>query len=630
MAFIACTFVAPYEANAFSLFGFHLWGEKEPDPSDFSLPDPTPYTVTFTVEEAPEAEDKKLVKKLENSSQLVSQVKNLPSGVTGLKARALSDFEQLVARLYAAGHYGGLVSITIDGVPLQQSLEDPKEIEVRPVPVNIVVKPGPLFTFGTANVTYAGPVTSEDRVLPDASSLGIVEGEAAFSAKVLSAEKAALKAMADKGYPKAQIAQRSLVADHNSNELDVTLRVESGRKAFFGPVTVVGATKVDPEFIKEYALIPEGKQFDGKLLQDSEQRLRDLEVFASLRIQPIGEIQPDGTLPIQISVAERPEHVFGFGANWSSNEGIGVEGYWRHRNLFGQAEKLQLSGSVGNIDSAASDDLEYDVRLGFEKPGAFGPTTSFTSSLGAKQENPDNYRSRSISSDFFFIKQFDEFLEGRLGGELYFANEEDVFGMQDYFLLGVPGYVVYDDRNDKLNPTKGTWATAFVEPAYDAIGNSPLLFSRLSVTGYLPIGKDDRFVLAGRAATGSIVAERLTQIPAARRFYLGGGGTVRGYAYKNIGPRIGDDVTGGRSFMLFNGELRARVTDNFGVVGFIDAGAAYDPILPNFSEPLKVGVGGGIRYYTPVGPLRLDIGVPLEPDNNDPSFALYVGIGQAF
>ena len=115
-----------------------------------------------------------------------------------------------------------------------------------------------------------------------------------------------------------------------------------------------------------------------------------------------------------------------------------------------------------------------------------------------------------------------------------------------------------------------------------------------------------------------------------RRYYVGGGGSVRGYAYRNVGPRVSGEVIGGRSFFETSTEIRTRITETFGVVGFVDAGAAYSSQFPDFSEELKVGVGAGLRYFSPIGPLRLDFAVPLAPDKDDPDFAIYVGLSQAF
>lgn len=629
LLFCASAGLPYHHAQAFSLFGYHLWGEKEQASSiDVDVPDPTPYKVDFTFQDTP---PDGIESELKSKSVLVSEIEQLPSGASGVLARANRDFERLIATLYADGYYGGLVAINIAGTPLKQAILHPDKLKKRPVPIVVHVTVGPQFAFGSATVRYDGDILRHDAdSLPDAQQLGLIAGEPALSDKVLDAEKQAVLALTARGFPFAKVEDRSLLANHADRQLKVSLVLDSGPYARFGPVTVSGTEKVDPEFVRGFANIPQGTQWDEKVLQAAEDRLRGLEVFSSIRFQPADQLDMNGELPIMLIVEDRPGKVYGFGANYSSNEGLGINGYWRNRNLFGQAERLTVSGSVGQLIATGNEEIEYAARVTFEKPGVFDPQTSFSTSFAAVQENPDNFRSKSISYDAYLQRQFTDALWGRAGGELYFANENDVFGINDYFLVGIPAEVKYDTRNDALNPITGLDGRVRIEPAYDFTGKDGLFFSEARLAGFYPLLNSDRFVLAGRASVGSIIAPSSQSVPASRRFFLGGGGTIRGYAYKNVGPRIGDEVAGGRSFLLFNGELRTRVTENFGLVGFVDAGTAYSTIYPDFAEPFSVGVGGGIRYFTPVGPLRLDVGLPLEPRRNDPSFAVYVGLGQAF
>ncbi|SDQ92067.1 autotransporter assembly complex family protein [Pseudovibrio sp. Tun.PSC04-5.I4] len=629
---IALVLCISVRTEAFELFGYHLWGEKSESAEDSSvgIPDPTPYTVDFHVkgESAEEVSDTE--SDLQSASLLVQDIKQLPSGTSGVLARATKDFERLIGKLYEDGYYGALVTISVAGMPLNQAVLHLEKITERPVPVHIEVDRGPLFHFGEATLSYRGPVSSQGLQLPAAQSADLLEGDPALSAKVLNAEARAVKAVKDNGYPFAKVGDRSLLANHASQTLKVTLVIDSGPYAKFGPVTVSGTENMDAGFVQQYADIPQGAQWDTKILSKAENRVRGLEVFSSVRMQPADSVGPDGELPLEIIVVERPRKVFGFGANYSSNEGVGVEGYWRHRNLFGKAERLSVAGTVGQLLAVDNEQIEYSARVTFEKPGIFDPTTSFSTSLAAVQENPDNFRSQSISYDAYLQKDFDETLSGRAGGEIFYANERDVFGDNDYFFISIPAELTYDTRNNKLNPIRGVEAKVFFEPAYDLRGDEGIFFSQGSISSYLPIVGTDRVVLAGRVSAGAIVAPSVQDVPASRRFFLGGGGTIRGYAYKNVGPRLNGEVIGGRSFILFNGEIRTRITENIGVVGFIDAGAAFETQLPSFDNPFSIGVGGGLRYFTPVGPLRLDIGVPLEPEQNDPPFVIYVGLSQAF
>lgn len=611
----------PAPAQALDLFGWWPFGSSRGE-SETAVVDPFPYTVALTLTGG----DADLKEKLESASLLVDDAERPPSGEAGLIARANSDFERLVGRLYVEGYYAGTVDIRIAGVTLETALRMPSLPGPRPVPVAIRVSAGPLFTFGKLSVESEGPAGQ----VGSPQSYGLVPGDTANSDKVLRAEQRIVADLKATGHPFARIERREIVADHATNRLDVRLVAAPGEAARFGAVSVSGTEVTDPDFVVTQAMLPEGETYSPQAIDRATKRLSDLGIFSSVRIVPGEQVGPDGRLPMTIEVSERKRNVIGVGANWSSSEGFGVESYWRRRNLFGRGELLSLEGSIGRLGDNSLSDLEYAARIAFEKPGAFGPLTTFTTSLSAKQEIPDAYRSRHVTLDAFVRREFSEHLSARVGAEVQFADETDVFGKRTYLLGGVIGELAYDTRDDRLNPTKGLNAVIFAEPAYDARGKTFMLFTRGQVAAYQALDDAKRFVLAGRVGAGSIVAPSVRSVPAARRFFSGGGGSIRGYAYRNVGPRLGGEVTGGRSYVEASAEIRMKVTDTIGLVGFVDAGNSFSSIYPDFSQGLKVGVGAGIRYFTPVGPLRLDVAVPLNPEKDDPSFAVYVGLSQAF
>ncbi len=606
-------------ANAFDLLGWNPFGSGQEDTE--SVPDPLPYEAKLTVSRGNED----LATDLESASLLVQQQEKPPSGEAGLIARALSDRERLVAKLYADARYGGTVDITISGVSLEAALERGDLPDARPARVAIFVTPGPLFTFGNVSVSARGGDLSTDP-----SFWGLTTGDTAASGKILSAEKQMISVLRGRGYPKASIAERRITADHEKNSLDVTLIADTGPKATFGQVSVNGTAVTDPDLVVQQAMLPQGSVYSPEDISRARKRLNDLGIFSSVRIVE-GDIEgPDGALPIMIEVSERKRHVIGAGASWSSTEGFGVEAYWRRRNLFGRGELLSVEGSVGRIGNESLEEQEYSARIAFEKPGVFGPLTSFSTSLEARQENPDAYKSQTLTYDAYLKREFSEQLKGRAGAEVFFADEEDAFGEDRYLLFGLPAELTFDNRDDKLNPSKGVFAALFAEPAYDTLNSNAMGFVKGTVSSYFALDEAKRFILAGRVSAGSIFAPSVEAVPASRRFIAGGGGSIRGYAYRNVGPRVNGEVTGGRSIVELSGEVRVKLTDTIGVVGFVDAGNAYENSLPDFSEELKVGVGAGLRYFTPIGPLRIDAAIPLDPGQDDPDFALYVGLSQAF
>ncbi|WP_306148538.1 MULTISPECIES: autotransporter assembly complex family protein [unclassified Roseibium] len=612
--------LAPQPAHAFEIFGWKFFenGKEE----EAAVPDPIAYEAEVAVSERSDAD---LTEEITATSLLVQQVKKPPSGEAGLIARSLSDRERLIARLYADGRYGGTVSISLNGLPLESALERAGLPDGRPVQVKILVDPGPAFTFGTVTVQSPGGELSTDPTF-----WGLAPGEPAGSGKILSAERRIVTMLRGRGYPEAKIAERRITADHSSDRLDVALVAEAGPQARFGKVSVSGTEVTKPEFVVQQAMIPEGGIYSPEDISRARKRLNDLGIFSSIRFVEGDIARPDGTLPITIQVTERKRHVIGAGASWSSTEGFSAEAYWRRRNLFGGGETLSVEGSIGRIGSESIANQEYSARIAFEKPGVFGPLTSFTTSLEAKQENPDAYISRTLTYDAFLSREFSEQVKGRAGFEIQYADEEDAFGDNQYLLVGLPADLTFDNRDDKLNPSKGVFAALFGEPAYDAKNGNGMGFLQGTVSSYYALDEAKRFILAGKLSAGSIIAPSVSAVPANRRLIAGGGGSIRGYAYRNVGPRLNGEVVGGRSLIEMSGEVRVRITETIGVVGFVDAGNAYEDTIPDFSDGLKIGVGAGLRYFTPIGPLRVDAAVPLDPEQDDPSFALYVGLSQAF
>ncbi|MCV0429355.1 MAG: outer membrane protein assembly factor, partial [Roseibium sp.] len=331
-------FAAPYPASAFEIFGWRLWGAEE-ETTD-AVPDPTPYEAELTVSGGNET----LTKDLKSASLLIQQQDSPPSGEAGLIARALSDRERLVAKLYADGRYGGTVDMTLAGIPLETALEQSDLPDRRPVKVAILVNPGPLFTFGNVAVSSKGGDLSTDP-----SFWGLTPGDTAASGKILAAENRIVSVLRGRGYPKAKIAERRITADHSNNKLDVTLVADAGPQARFGQVSVSGTEVTDPNFVVQQAMLPQGGIYSPEDIARARKRLNELGIFSSIRLVE-GDIEAsDGLLPITIEVSERKRHVIGAGASWSSIEGFGVESYWRRRNLFGRGELLSIEGSIGRI-----------------------------------------------------------------------------------------------------------------------------------------------------------------------------------------------------------------------------------------------------------------------------------------
>lgn len=616
----AVTAVVP--AQAFELFGMKLFGGKD---EDADIADPVRYTVSFDLSRT----DDSLHGKLRKASTLVADEDRPVSGSLGILAKARNERELLVAALYEEARYDGTVEITIDGRTLDELEPDAQFDTSRPVPITVTVDAGERFTLG--DVVVSGDVGG---VAPE--QFGLVTGGDASSTAILRAENQILRALKEEGRPLAAVAEREVIADHATKTLDVMMAFASGPIAPFGDTAVEGTEAVDAEFTAYMADIERGKTYSPEDIEDARERLLALGVFDSVTVKERDALDPDGSIPVDVQVSERKFRFFGVGATLSSTDGAGIEGYWGHRNLFGRAEKLRLEGSISRIGETGDyKDLDYKAALLFEKPGLVGPASKFTYDIKLVSEHPDAYDRLSFSTgagiSYEITKQ--QTLSGQLRVE--YTDLTDVFFPlgRKYLLVSTPIEYVYDTRDNKLNPKKGWCALAFVEPTIDTYSGATFVKLRGEGSVYQAIDGNGRIVAAGRVAAGSIVGAGLDDIPADRRFYSGGGGSVRGYAYQAIGPRIfsnGEWVpTGGRSYAEASAELRVQVTDSFGVVPFIDAGTVSEDQFPDFSD-VRVGAGVGVRYITPFGPLRVDAAVPLNRRPGDASFGIYAGIGQAF
>lgn len=617
---------APAPAQAFELFGMKLFGGKD---EDADIVDPVHYTVSLNLDQA----DESIHGRLEKASTLVADEDRPVSGSLGILAKARNERELLVAALYQEARYDGTVEITIDGRSLDSLEPDAVFDTSRPVPITVTVRSGDKFTLG--DVIVRGDVGG---VSPE--SFGLVTGGDASSTAILRAETQIVRALKEEGRPLAAVADREVIADHATKTLDVMMAFASGPIAPFGDTLVDGTEAVDAEFTAYMADIERGKTYSPKDIEEARERLLALGVFDSVTVREQDKLAADGSIPVDVKVSERKFRYFGVGATVSSTDGAGIEGYWGHRNLFGRAEKLRLEGSISRIGDARDfKDLDYKAALLFEKPGLVGPASKFTYDIKLVSEHPDAYDRFSFSTgagiSYEITKQ--QTLSGQLRVEYTDISYEPLHpDGKKYLLISTPIEYVYDARDDKLNPKKGWRALAYVEPTYDALSGATFVKLKGEGSVYQALDRSGRIVAAGRAAVGSIVGASLSDIPADRRFYSGGGGSVRGYAYQAIGPRVPDPAnpgeflpTGGRSYAEASAELRVQVTESFGVVPFVDAGTVSEDQFPDFGD-VRVGAGVGVRYITPFGPLRVDAAVPLKRRPGDASFGIYAGIGQAF
>ena len=627
LALCAAALLVPAQASAFELFGIHLWGPRQAVEEDV-IGDPQFYEVEFSVVDTGDGVDAKL----KAASNLWGERSEAASGAAGLIARARGDYRRMLATLYSEGRYGGSISIRIDGREAADLAPD--AVIADPATVVVTVDPGPLFEFREASVVNAAPPAADRRdQVADPAEEGFASGEIARSGVILKAENLAVEAWRQQGHAKAAVADRMVEAAHDADVVDARITVDPGRKAYYGPVTVEGAERMDAGWVAWMTGLRPGEEFDPDDLARANTRLARLDVFRAARFQEAEMIGDDGLLPITYIVQERLPRRFGVGGTYSTVDGLGFETFWLHRNLFGRAERLRVEGKVAGIGQTFKpDEFTYRVGATFVKPGVWTPDTDFTASLFGDREVLDAYTRTAVTGSAGFTHVFTQELSGKLfvtGGHARFRDDE--FGIREFSTAGLAGTLTHDSRDNATNATRGFLLEATLEPFYEFQYGNFAYKGTAEARGSLDFGSDGRFVLAGKVKVGSIAGATIAELPPDKLFFAGGGGSVRGYGFRNIGVETASGNTiGGRSLIEASAEARVRVTNSIGVVGFVDAGYVGEESVPTFNEDLRVGVGAGVRYITGLGPIRLDVAVPLDRRRGDPSVAVYVGIGQAF
>jgi translocation and assembly module TamA len=556
-------------------------------------------------------EDDALRELLNEVSETRRLIDRPPPSLTRLRRRAEEDRAHLQRALRSEGYYDATIDISIDP-------------EAKPVKVVFQVDPGPRYRLREVAIEVTPP--DADLPLPSLEELGIAPGSPAVAQTILDAETRLVDQARASGHALAAAGERRAVVDHDADAMDLTLRVNAGPLVRFGEIEVTGLDKVGRDFVERRLPWRPGELITSERLAEGQRALRDTDLFSTIRTR-LGEI-PDaaGRLPVTVMVNERKQRSIELGVRYRTDEGPGGNLAWEHRNFFGHGERVRADLDV----SAIAGFLTGTLR----KPDVWIRDLALITEAQLAFENPDAYESESATVRVGLERRFREGMT--LTGGLAFRAEEVEeanSGRRDSFgLVSVPVLFNWDRSDDRLDPTRGGRLSLENEPFVNTFGNE-LVFnkSRLQYSHYFQVLEKPPVVLAGRSAIGTLFGASRADVPANLRFYAGGGGSVRGIAFQKAGEldRHNDPI-GGRSLFEASGEVRVRVTETVGVVAFVDAGAAFTSPFPDFDDELRVGVGPGIRYLSPIGPLRLDVGFPVQPRESDDAFELYVSIGQAF
>ncbi|MCH5277782.1 MAG: outer membrane protein assembly factor [Desulfovibrionaceae bacterium] len=523
----------------------------------------------------------------------------------------------------------------------------------------------------------------------------ISPGDPAVAAPILDAVEALPRILRNEGYPFARVASARYSLDRQERRVHADIVINPGPAAVMDGIRVSGAPHVHDGYLRRLIPWRRGQPWDDRQLSRYRETLQQLGLFNTVDVRtakpqsavPLalsenaasrslpepqlpfssGAAPPDAgnglrsapldragtdfaghapkaasgeaaagdlpefpadrqpvTLPVDVALREAAFRTVGAGMRYSTDVGFGVQGAWEHRNLFGNGESLKIKVPVAQ-------DLQ-GLQADFVKPSFGRPNQTLLAGGAVEREKTDAYTKRAVSaysglnrrlSAFWWADARVDVEEGTLE-----ANRETT----DYRFLSLSLGLRRDTRNNTLNPSSGTRLSLTVTPISGLYhGAFSALATTMDASAYYAPGESDSLVLAGRLALGSMAGSSLHSVPATLRYYAGGGGSVRGYAYQALGARDNNgEPLGGRSFQELNLEARFKITDSIGVVPFVDAGMVYESEFPRWARDLDWALGMGLRYFTPIGPVRFDVAFPLTRIRGEQGFQLYISIGQAF
>jgi translocation and assembly module TamA len=550
--------------------------------------------------------------------QAIGKLPTRPTSRIEARRRAREAEAKAIAVLRSEGYYDYTVTSDIDEGDAPEGY--------------VTVTPGPRTKLAEIQIEWTGAPPDPQTQDAARKAMALKPGDAARAADVIAAEGRLIAIVERLGYADAVAGPREVIVDHADLTMHPTYRISSGSKIRFDGIRLTTRGHTNKSWVTRLVPWKAGQTYMPEQVAELERRLLETGAYDSVTVAlaPPAEAV-NGERPVVVSLAERPKGTLELGASYSTAEGLGVNSRWLLYNRLGLGDTVTNTFQVAQIDSRLQTELSLpDWRRPLE-------TLKLTAALYRDVADAYNVDGVGISADLTHRYGKTSFLtygvslDGTQTDEKEEANFVTTSRIRDLAIFGVLGAFALDRSNDPLNPTRGWRMDARVQPTV-ALGDGSITYlkSTVQASAYLPLDTAADTVIAGRMRLGTIIGGDIPLVPALDRFYAGGGGSVRGFGYEAVGPRFSDNTAEG-GLSLFEGslEVRRRLTEQWGVVGFIDAGTVGQQVTPDFKQP-SVGVGVGVRYNLGFGPIRLDIATPVNPRPGDPNVQVYLSIGQSF
>jgi translocation and assembly module TamA len=612
---------------------------------------------------------------LKATSDLLTLRKSAPVGPYALIGRARSDLDRLKTVLESYGYYQSNVTITIDGL----AIDDPTlgdELTSRAAKddarVKVTFSLGPLYQLRRVDIDGQIPTSVQGK-------LGLAPGAPAVASQVLAAGDRLQTALEDEGYAFAKVDPPIAHEDPANRVLDVSFHVVTGARVDIGQININGLKLMHESFVRRRLLLHTGEQYGASKVEKARKDLLGLGVFTSITVQVGTAVDSAGQVPITFTVRERLQHTVSLNAAYSTDLGGSSGVTWTNRDFSGKADSLILATSVLNLGGTASTGVGYDVSAKYLLPELGHRDQTLQLAVEAINQSLEAYDQKAITFGATLTRKFSPVWTASVGltaeiesieQEGYFNRtcpasgctaltyppeevvsgcttagcEQEVFTTNlltsHYELLALPLSVIYNSTgldSPIEDPTHGVRASLSEAPTL-SIGtkNARFFITQGNVSYYfdlhnLGLTQDPgRSVIALRALAGLADGAGEYSLPPDQRFYAGGSGTIRGYRYQSVGPLFPDEnPIGGTAINAGSAEYRQRIGQNLGFAVFVDAGQVSQDVNP-LDSTLRFGTGAGVRYYTPIGPIRLDFAVPINKIPGGDAFEVYIGLGQAF
>ena len=560
-------------------------------------------------------EDPQLAESFEKVSRLGLMVDE-PATMPTLEQRLNVSLEEGQSLLQSQGYYEGRVEgrLVPDG-----------EAKVK---AGFVFTPGPRYQVGPSKIILDGPLAPDNEAEAPPKSLaelGLSPGDPALADEILAAVKRAEAAFRNRGYPRARVENSRFTLDRSKRLVEAEIQIRPGPFARMGDIRPLEEPGVSRNYLEALRTWEIGQPWNQQLLDKYLAALRQSGLFQSVEGFPSREDGPEGFRSVNLKLSGAPERTVGGMLSYDTDFGPGLTGYWEHRNLSGNGDRLR-------VDMPLWADMQ-ELTATYRYPYFLRPDQDIIARGGLLHEDTDAYKLVSGSLAAGLERRLTPRWRVSLMGSVEGGSLEDPGqAKKEFLMLGLPAAATYDSSNSVLDPTCGLRLIMAAAPYTGTFHDDfNVVRTRLEGQAFIPLGSD-RLVMALRGVWGALWGvDNSQEVPSALRFYSGGGGSVRGYDYQSVGPRNEDrDPLGGVSLAELGAEARWRFSETMGLVAFVDGGMAYENVDEKVFQDMLWGAGLGFRYYTAIGPVRADVAFPLDKRPDDDNWQLYLSIGQSF